>query len=316
MSVADVMSPAGRKTPIEKASATKDVVDQFEHVEPTMTTAAAQSSLERLLSPHSRRESTECAVVMAYQPIAAATSPPAFQGEIKTFAYPYWLTTALTEPVATGTFASFEAPFRYPPPSSALRELVAHFVVSRPEPKPELDLGGRHLVETSPEFVLEVGPERVVETEPDAGTTRAYRAFVELADWLGLTQAQTADVLGMGRTTPLAWKREGHEPQPARARRLYQTHALVSTLLRRLGREEMRRWMESGNPSPLNLIAEGDVTGADDLADELIFGTAPSRERRMSAWVDEPIDAEAPTTKPAQDQPRRVRRRPPRRRTP
>lgn len=295
MSVADVVPSAGTKTPIEKASAAKGVVDEFEYVEPSRTTVTERSSLDRLLSPHSRRESTQCAVVMAYQPIAAATSPPAFQGEVKTFAYPYWLTIALTEPLATVTFASFEAPFRCPPPSSPWRELVNRFI-SGPEPQLEVDLDAR----------LVVGPE--------LGKTRAYRTFVELADWLGLTQAQTADLLGMGRTTPLAWNREGHEPQPARARRLYQAHALVSTLLRRLGSEEMHRWMEAGNPSPLDLIAEGDVTGADDLADELIFGTAPSRER-LSAWVDEPIDTDVPSTKPTQGQPRRVRRRPPRRRT-
>lgn len=309
MSVADIARSPGTKTPIEKASAAK-WIDEFEYIEPAMTTAVEQSLLDRLLSPHSSHEATQCAIVMAYHPIAAPTSP-AFHGEIMTFANAYWLTTALAKPLATVTIASFEAPFRCPPPSSPWGELLNHFV-SRAAPQLELDSGAPLVMEAGPELLLERGPELVL--QPGGGETRAYSTFVELADWLELTQARTAALLGMGRTTPLAWKRNGHEPQPARARRLYQTHALVSTLLRRLGREEMRRWMDSGNPSPLDLIAEGDVTGADDLADELIFGTAPSRER-VSAWVDEPIDTHAPAAEPTQGQPRRVRRRPPRRRT-
>lgn len=305
MNVADFMSPARTRTSIEEEFTAKGGPDQFEYVEPSMTTAAEQSSLDRLLNPHGRREFTRCAVVMACQPVAGATSPPAFQGEVKDFARPYWLTIALTEPLATVTLTSFEVPFRCPPPSSPWRELVDHFV-SRPEVQVPSALRGRSAVEARPELVLEPVSE--------LGETRAYRAFVELASWLGRTQAETADLLEIGRTTPLAWEREGHEPQPARARRLYQTHALVRTLQRRLGREEMRRWMESGDPSPLDLIAAGDVQRADNLADELIFGTAPGRER-LTAWVDEEVtDTAPPTARPSQDRPRRVRRRPPRRR--
>jgi hypothetical protein len=195
------------------------------------------------------------------------------------------LTTALAEPLATATLTSFETQFRYPPQdASPFLELARHYV-TRVQPQPD----------------------------PEVAETRAYRTFVELADWLGMTQEKTANLLGMGRTTPLAWQREGHEPQPARARRLYQTHALVSTLMRRLGREEMRRWLEAGDPTPLALIAQGDVTGADDLADELIFGTAPSRER-LGTWVEETTDRDPPAAQSTQGQPRRLRRRPPRRR--
>lgn len=296
MIVADVMFPAGFKTPIDEMSTTRSIVDEFEHVEPTVTAVIGQSSIAWLLRPHGRRESTQCALVMARHPIVTATSPQTFQGEVEALAYPYWLATALTEPlIETATLASFEAPLEHGTHlSPPWRELVHHFV-ARSEPRMER--------------------EPALKREPEqARTVRAYRAFVELADWLGLTQAKTAALLDMGRTTPLAWEREGHEPQPARARRLYQTHALVSTLMRKLGREEMRRWMDAGNPSPLELIAAGDVTGADDLAADLTFGTAPSSER-VNAWVDELTDARPLKAAPIDNPPRRVRRRPPRRRT-
>ena len=141
----------------------------------------------------------------------------------------------------------------------------------------------------------------------------AYRTFAELAGWLGMTQAQTAALLGIGRTTPLAWRR-GHEPRPRRARRLYQTHALVNTLVRRVGLGETRLWLERGSPSPLELIGAGDVTAADDRAQELIFG-APSTAPTLDAWrPDEPenpkpVGASAPPL-------RMIRRAAPRRRSP
>lgn len=141
--------------------------------------------------------------------------------------------------------------------------------------------------------------------------SRAYGAFTELAGWLGMTQEQTAALLGIGRTTPLAWRR-GHEPQPARARRLFQTHALVKTLVRRLGIDATRRWLERGTPSPLELIRAGDVAAADDRADEIIFGPAVSS--RLDGWRDEDDATPSLTSDPPSAALRRVQRRAPQRR--
>lgn len=142
-------------------------------------------------------------------------------------------------------------------------------------------------------------------------SSRAYRTFIELAGWLGMTQEETARLLGVGRTTPLAWRR-GHEPRPARARRLYQTHALVKTLVRRLGTGETRTWLARGTPPPLDLIAAGDVAAADDRAEALIFG-APTRPAPIDAWIDEPASAPEPAAVRGAA-PRRVARSTPRRR--
>ena len=274
--VTDVVPLAGTKTPIEETSAAKRVVDALVYVAPTVTAAVEQSKLDKLHRPQGRRESAEWAIFCSRQPIAGATVLPQF----KELTHPYWWTVAWGEPLATATPASFENEFRYWwAPGPTMREWMPRSI-SRPGPEP-----------------------------------RAYRTFVELADWLEMSQEEAARLLGMGRTTPLAWRRAGHEPQPARARRLYQTHALVSTLVRRLGEVATRRWLGAGDPSPLALIAEADVTGAADLADELIFGTASSSER-LGAWVEEPADTDSSAAEPTQGPPRRVRRRSPRRRTP
>jgi transcriptional regulator with XRE-family HTH domain len=295
VTVTDLLPPIGTETPIERTSAANPIVDALEYAKPTVTATVQRSSLERLVIPQSRRKTTEWAVVLSHQPIAPATVPMPALGELSNIVYPYWLTIALTEPFATSTPASFEAWSLCKPQSlSPFVEAVSRWTPQSVSPFIELV---RHYA-----------------NRPEPQETRAYRTFAELADSLGMTQEETARLLGMGRTTPLAWRRSGHEPQPARARRLYQTHALVSTLERRLGREEMRRWMGAGDPSPLALIADGDVTGADDLAEGLIFGTAPSRER-LGTWVEEPTDAKHSQVQPTQGKPRRVRRRPPRRRT-
>ena len=281
MNVVDLVRPAESETSAEGTTAEKQVMSAFEHVAPAATCAVSEGWEKRFL-PHDRRDAARQAVALwSYLPVATAPMP-ALQGEFKNVAYPYWLRIALAEPLASTTPASFEIRVVEPVLHASPFNELAHYYVKLPAP-----------------------------AQPES---RAYRTFVELADWLGMTQEETANVLGIGRTTPLAWRR-GTEPQPARARRLYQTHALLSTLVRRLGRDEVRRWLVAGDPSPLALIAQGDVTGADDLADELIFGTAPSRER-LGAWVEEPVDTEPSAGEPKHGPPRRVRRRPPRRRTP
>lgn len=280
MTVTDLVHPIGNETPIEATSGATPLVDALTYVKPTATGTVEQFSPDRLLVSHGRRECAERAVVMSQQPVAVPTAPmPAPLGELKNAAYSYWLTIALAEPLATATPASFQL----------------------------------HVAPTFPSPLVELLRHYRTQVEPQREEARAYRTFVELADWLGMTQEDAARLLGMGRTTPLAWRR-GHEPQPARARRLYQTHALVGTLVRRIGREGTLRWLAAGDPAPLNLIRQGDVTRADDLAEELIFGAAPSRER-LSAWVDDSEDTHPPAATPTEGQPRRVRRRPPRRRT-
>ncbi len=117
-------------------------------------------------------------------------------------------------------------------------------------------------------------PREAPQTTPRQTTCRsqAYGQFLELAQWLDRNRAETADLLGIGRTTPSAWERDGREPQARHARRLYQTHALVSALAARQGLEETQRWLRSDSPSPLELISEGRLDLAEDRAHTLIYG--------------------------------------------
>lgn len=107
---------------------------------------------------------------------------------------------------------------------------------------------------------------------PASHRSRSYGQFVELASWLDMSRGETADLLGIGRTTPSAWERDGREPRPRRARRLYQTHALVGALIECHGTAETRRWLITGRPAPLKLIADGRLDLAEDRAQKLIYG--------------------------------------------
>jgi hypothetical protein len=147
--------------------------------------------------------------------------------------------------------------------------------------------------------------------------SRAYRAFEEVAQMLGQSTAETAELLGLHRGTIYAW-RAGREPQPRNARRLYRTHTLLKTLTRRLGDEHTLGWLATGDPTPLAMLADGDFAGVDRRASALIFAGEPAEFERVDAYVDESPDAEpadepSPEARQSTPAPRRMRRRAPRR---
>src|SRR5215211_5877830 len=85
----------------------------------------------------------------------------------------------------------------------------------------------------------------------------AFLAFKDVVRWLGASDNQVAEAVGVGRTTPYSWRRDNREPRPATTRRLYEYHAVLGSLRRRIGSAELRRWLFSGAPSPRDLLLEG-----------------------------------------------------------
>lgn len=68
---------------------------------------------------------------------------------------------------------------------------------------------------------------------PLAPGVEPFKAFTQLKEWLRLTSAQLTSLLGIKRTTPNAWDREGRKPRPETEVRLFRLHAYVSDLARR-----------------------------------------------------------------------------------
>jgi DNA-binding XRE family transcriptional regulator len=101
----------------------------------------------------------------------------------------------------------------------------------------------------------------------------AFRAFTELRQWLRLSVPETASLVGVRRTTPNAWERDGREPRPATARRLYQLHALVGSLIRRLGPTAGFAWLHSGSTPPISLLEpKGDIGSFARAIEHVVFG--------------------------------------------
>jgi hypothetical protein len=140
--------------------------------------------------------------------------------------------------------------------------------------------------ELSPETLFEAIEDLPVE----APQSKAFTTLSDLRRWLHLSVAEAATLVGFGRTTPSSWLRAGHEPQPARARRLYQAHAIVSALVRRIGQEETLRWFLGGSPSPSELITQGDIEAAADSAEEILIGRQARRGPAAGALLEENVE--------------------------
>lgn len=122
--------------------------------------------------------------------------------------------------------------------------------------------------------------------------SRAYQSCKDLASWLNMTDEEVAAIVGVGRTTPYAWKR-GAEPRPAAARPLYQLHAVVRALHKRLGQARLEDWLGHGKPYPRKLLEQGNIDRFEELADPIIF---PRSEAPMLR-----LDAAWPPSEPALD---------------
>jgi hypothetical protein len=157
---------------------------------------------------------------------------------------------------------------------------------------------------------------RLYADSPTRLQSRAWVAFTELAGWLGIGKVATAALLGVSRGTTIAWKRGG-APQPANERRLNRTHTVVKTLIRRMGLPEARNWLESGTPSPLELLGDGDFEAFDKVASAVVFDPTARARERIDAFVgdDDRREPEGLVVSDASSARRRVKRSPPRRRT-
>jgi transcriptional regulator with XRE-family HTH domain len=113
------------------------------------------------------------------------------------------------------------------------------------------------------------------------------RAFRELTNLLGISSAQLGDLVGIGRTTPYAWERSHRRPRIRTVRRLYQVHALVSTLANRLGPTDYREWITSQTPSPRDLVLEGRLDEVVAMARETLFGRSHQPALSLGAATNE-----------------------------
>jgi hypothetical protein len=136
----------------------------------------------------------------------------------------------------------------------------------------------------------------------------AYRAFKQLGAWLSVDDEQVSDMLGIGRTTPYAWKREAREPRPENARRVYEYHAVLDSLRRRLGLSGFQLWLRSGHPTRRERLLAGELEALDRDVHSVLFQQT-TEDRPDLGWAPEPKDAGV-SVEAAGVAPRRASRRP------
>lgn len=101
-------------------------------------------------------------------------------------------------------------------------------------------------------------------------SSKAFVAFTELRLWLNMSVEEAADLIGVGRTTPVtSWEAKGHEPRPKKARRLYQLHAAVGAVIDQIGEERAHYWLHAGSPAPAGLMREPDLSAFADAVERL-----------------------------------------------
>lgn len=146
----------------------------------------------------------------------------------------------------------------------------------------------------------------------DEESSPALDAARELKDWLNVTYEDLGSLTGVGPTTFFYWQREGGRPRPNTTRDLFRLHAFVRSLRNKLGESEARSWFQSGSPSPLALVRQGEFERVEQLASDLVFRDAVSAADRGAQFIDDsdaPYVAKMRASRPLQ-QLRRVKRTP------
>jgi len=106
----------------------------------------------------------------------------------------------------------------------------------------------------------------------DQSELDAVRTFKKLGEWLSVGDEDIAAAIGIGRTTVYSWQRENREPRRGTAQRLYEYHAVLSALRRRLGPEGLTLWLSAGEPSHRDLLLAGDLESVEVAVDTQLFG--------------------------------------------
>jgi hypothetical protein len=151
----------------------------------------------------------------------------------------------------------------------------------------------------------------VVPVDPAASDPPAYEAFKALGRWLNADDAAIADMVGVGRTTPYTWKREGREPRAATSQRIYEYHATLDALRRRLGIGGLRRWLHEGITPRRDVLLAGDLEHLERDVHGVLFRRAPTQRVDLAAAPEDTAPAGAAAgerpLRPSGRRPRRSR---------
>jgi hypothetical protein len=120
-------------------------------------------------------------------------------------------------------------------------------------------------------------------------------------------EAVTA-MAGIGRTTPMYWRRTGTSPRPSTVRDLWRLYGIAMSLRAALGTAGTRSWLRSGASSPLSLLEAKDLGKFERLVSRVAFNPAYTRAFSPAVETNAEFDVEVGSGAPARASRRRVRR--------
>jgi hypothetical protein len=165
--------------------------------------------------------------------------------------------------------------------------------------------------------VREAHSEPTTRVQFDQRTGEARLAVAELMRWLRRSREEVASICGFSLRTSRYWD-VGKTPRPSTVRHLFDVHALVSSLVRALGMQGARAWLDQRGTRGARRIEElrtdAGLTTVLREASRFIFAEVPLPEVARPIAEEAVIEAaSAEAYQPAEFQtaPRRPRRAPP-----
>lgn len=176
--------------------------------------------------------------------------------------------------------------------------------------------GGRVILapavfDPTPSAIEQTWCESVAPIRESPSDPPAFRAFKALGRWLYADDALIADMVGVGRTTPYTWRRDGREPRSGTAQRIYEHAATLDSLERRLGLTGMRRWLAEGVPTRRERLLQGGLSDLEADVHEALFRRAHEHRVDLAAAPEDALPMEpVATQRTLQPSTRRPRRKP------
>jgi hypothetical protein len=162
--------------------------------------------------------------------------------------------------------------------------------------------------------VRETPWEQLSRQKPDPRLSDAVAAIDDLMRWLSLGQDEIADICHFSLRASRYWgSGKTKVPRPTTVRRLHEVHALVGSLVRTVGRQRARDWLDQSGPAGerrLDVLAgDGGVSSLLREASRLLFAEAPRPERprpesldaaesARSAEAYAPMESQGPVRRP------------------
>ncbi|MGA3058710.1 MAG: hypothetical protein ABSE70_11915 [Candidatus Limnocylindrales bacterium] len=138
--------------------------------------------------------------------------------------------------------------------------------------------------------------------------TSALDAVDAIGELFELPMEAVTAMAGIGRTTPMYWRRTGTSPRPSTVRELWRLYGMAMSLQAALGTAGTRSWLRSGAPSPLSVLEAQDLGKVERLVARVAFNPAYVRAFNPAVETNADFDVEVGSGAPARASRRRVRR--------